>query len=799
MIRNYFKIAWRNIIRNKTYSFINLMGLVTGITCFLLLFLFIKDELSYDRYHTHAKDIYRVNRTFLSTDGTASLRLGHVAPPFGPLIKEDFSQVKEAVRLLGTNALIRKGEKIFLEENIYAAEENIFELFDFNILQGSGAHALVEPFSIMLSAPMAEKYFGTENPIGQFLRVDNQLEYKVTGVFEPLRAQSSFHPHFLVSFSSLNDDRIYGAEQLRTNWGNNSFALFLLLEPGTDPVAMQQQFPAFQNNRIGPNTSDYSVLSLTPLTDIHLHSHMDTELDTNSDIRYVYYFSAIALFILLIACINYMNLTTARAAKRAREIGIKKVLGVSRQQLIRQFISESIMFTVLALLFALFLTWMLLPYLNGFAGKRLALSTLLSPFYVLGLLVFVLLVALLSGSYPAFFLTSFKPVNILKGRLSQGLKSGQMRQVLVVVQFSIAVVLIGCTIVAYRQLQYMQDFDLGYSKDQVIVFKEGQNNGRFATMRNDLLSNSQVLEAGKSSRIPTGRLLDSWEAKVKRGDSLLPAAITVKMLTIDEHFIPAYQIGMAAGRNFSKEYPSDSTNGFILNKAATDMLGWKKPEEAIGNNFVYGGISGTIIGVSENYHFESLHQQIPPMVMLMGGGNMNWITVRIKGSQVQATIKHIQSVWNTHFPDQPFMYDFLDTRYGKLYELEQTQQTLLGGFALIAILISCLGLLGLSMYMTELRVKEIGIRKVLGASSEHIIRLLSVGYLKLVLVAIILAVPATWIIMDKWLQDFAYRIDISWYMFAFAGLLALLIAFATVSSQAIKAVLTNPIKALRND
>lgn len=799
MIKNYFRIAWRNIIRNKTYSFINLMGLVTGITCFLLLFLFIKDELSYDRYHTHSGDIYRLNRTFLSTDGTPSLRLGHVAPPFGPLIKEDFPQVKEAVRLFGTSALVRRGEMIFKEDNIFAAEENLFKVFDINLLQGNANYALAEPFSVMLSRPMAEKYFGREDPMGQVLRIDNQVDYKVTGVFEPLPLQSSFHPHFIASFSTLRDERVYGAESLRTNWSNNSFTLFLLLEPGTDPVAMEKAFPAFQNKHIGANTSDYSVLSLTPLTDIHLYSHLDTELEANSDIRYVYYFSAIALFILLIACINYMNLTTARASKRAREIGIKKVLGVSRPQLIRQFISESILFTGLALLFALLLTWLLLPYLNGFAGKSLTLLTLFSPLNVLWLLVFVLVTALLSGSYPAFYLTSFKPVNILKGRLSLGLKSGLMRQMLVVVQFSIAVLLIGCTIVAYRQLQYMQDFDLGYSKDQVVVFRGGSTQSQFTTIRNDLLTDSHVVEAGKSSRIPTGRLLDSWEAKVKRGDSLVPAAITVKMLTIDEHFIPAYQIKMAAGRNFSSQFPTDSTSGFVLNKAAASMLGWKDPEEALGNNFVYGDISGTIIGVSENYHFESLHQQIPPMVMLMSGGGMRWVSVRIKGSQVPATMQHIQSVWNTHFPDQPFGYDFLDSRYGRLYELEQTQQTLLGGFALIAILISCLGLLGLSMYMTELRIKEIGIRKVLGASSEHIIRILSVGYLKLVLAAIAVAVPVTWILMTQWLQDFAYRIDISWYMFGFAGLLAILIAFATVSTQAVKAALSNPLKALRND
>ncbi len=799
MITSYLTIAWRNILRNKTYSFINLMGLSVGICCFLLLFLFIKDELSYDRYHTHADRVYRLNRTFLSNDGTPSLNLGHVAPPFGPLIKEDFPQVQEVVRMFTTSALIRRGEMTFKEDNIYAAEENLFKIFDFKLLKGNAENALTEPFSIMLSQPMAEKYFGKEDPVGQVLRADNQADYKVTGVFEPLPAQSSFHPQFLASFSTLKDERVYGAERLRTDWGNNSFTHFLLLEPGADPVAMEKAFPAFQNKHVGPNTSTYSVLSLTRLTDIHLHSHKDTELEANSDIRYVYYFSAIALFILLIACINYMNLTTARASKRAREIGLKKVLGVGTPQLIRQFISESALFTVMALGFGLLLTWLLLPYLNRFAGKSIELSVLLSPVNLLWLVGFVAFVALLAGSYPAFYLTSFQPVNILKGSLASGIRNGRARQALVVLQFSIAVLLIGCTTVVYKQLQYMQDFDLGYSKDQVIVFRSGQSQTQFNTIRHDLLNSSQVLEVGRSSRIPTGRLLDSWDAKIMRGDSLIPTTITVKMLSIDDHFIPAYQIQMAAGRNFSPEFATDSVNGFILNETAIDMLGWKDPEKALGNRFVYGDINGTIVGVVKDYHFESLHQQIPPLVMLMDQNNPRWVSVRIKGSQVPTTIGYLQSVWEKHFPDQPFSYNFLDDRYTELYAQEKTQQTLLGTFAFIAILISCMGLLGLSMYMAELRVKEIGVRKVLGATSAHIVQLLSFSYLKLVLIAIVIAVPVTWVVMNQWLQDFAYRTEVRWYLFAGAGVLAVLIAFATVSWQAIKAAVANPVESLRNE
>lgn len=799
MISNYLKIAWRNLVRSKAYSLINLLGLTAGITCFLLLYLFIKDELSYDRYHTHADRIYRLNRTFISNDGTPSLRLGHVAPPFGPLVSQDFPQVEESVRMFGTSALVRRGDVIFKEENVYAAEESIFKVFDFRLLKGNPTHALTEPFSVVLSRPMAEKYFGGEDPVGQVLRLDNQIDYKVTGVFEPFPLQSSFHPWFMVSFSSLYDERVYGAERLRSDWGNNSFTQFLLLAPGTDPAALEKEFPAFQNRHMWPDASSFSVLSLTPLTDIHLHSHLDSEMEANSDIRYVYYFSAIAFFILLIACINYMNLTTARASRRTREIGFKKVLGVSRQQLIRQFLGESLMFTMLALVLGLAFSYLLLPYLNRFTGKDLTLLSLVSAQNLAAVLLFTVLVAVLSGSYPAFYLTSFLPANILKGQLKSGMKNGRARQALVVVQFSMTVLLIGCTVVVYQQLKYMQHYDLGYSRDQVISLRQGNTSSGFQTISNDLLTDSRVVEVGRSSRRPTGRLLDSQDAKVKRGDSLVPAEIDVKYLTVDEHFIPVYQIGMAAGRNFSDRFPTDLSGGFILNETAAAMLGWKEPEEAIGNSFVYGGVNGTIIGVTKDYHFESLHQRIPPMVMRMNQDNLRWISLRIKGIDVPATIQHLESVWRKHYPDQPFSYEFLDSRYEQLYALERTQQTLLGVFSGLAILISCLGLLGLSVYLAELRVKEIGIRKVVGASTGNIIQLLSVSYLKPVLLAIILATPATWIVMNNWLQDFAYRTEIQWWVFVVAGLAAMLIALLTVSGQAIRAAVANPVKSLRTE
>lgn len=799
MIRNYIKIAFRNLLKHKSFSFINIIGVAIGLACFLLLTIYVKDELSYDRHNTNADRIYRLSRTFLSKDGTESLRLGHAAPPFGPLIKQDFPQVEEVTRMLETDAIVRYGEHLFNEENLYAAEANLFKVFTFDVIQGNPASALVNPFSIMFSRPMAEKYFGKENPLGKTVRLDNLLDYTVTGVYEPLPSQATFHPNFLISFSTLNDNRVYGAEGLRTNWSNNSFSTFLLLPKNYDPAKLVSAFPSFQNRHIDSNASTYSVLNLMKLSDIHLHSHMDSEMEANGDIQYVYLFSAIAIFILLIACINYMNLATARSAKRAKEVGMRKVVGAMRSQLINQFLSESILLVCISLMLGMLIVAFCLPFLNEFTQKQLTLSALADPVFILVLISITLFTGLVAGSYPAFFLTSFQPTSVLKGKIASALKNGKLRQTLVVAQFSIAVVLIISTAVVYSQMKYIQNYKLGYSKDQVILLQAaGDSATNYEAISQQLKENSGITEVGRSSRIPSGRLLDSWGAYVMKGDSMAPTDISIKSLAVDEDFIPTYKIKMAAGRNFSKQYPTDKAEGFVLNATAARLLGWKNPQEAVGNRFGYGDIRGQIIGITEDYHFESLHQKVAPIVMFMHG-NMRWISVQVSGGDITGSIAHIKKVWESRFPGKPFVYEFLDERFGRLYAREQTQQLLFGVFAGIAIFISCLGLLGLSMFMAELRVKEIGVRKVLGASVSNLVVLLSNDFLKLVLIAIVIASPIAWYGMHRWLQEFAYHTEISAWIFIAAGALSAGIAMLTISFQSIKAALKNPIASLKSE
>ena len=661
--------------------------------------------------------------------------------------------------------------------------------------------ALVNPFAILFSRPMAKKYFGTENPVGKIVRLNNQFDLTVTGVFEPLPVQAHMHPSFLLSFSTLNDNRVYGAEGLRTNWSNNSFNTYLLLHPGTDPQRLEAAFPAFQNNHIpaedGRQASTFSVLTLQKLTDIHLHSHTDSEVEPTGDISYIYLFSAIGLFILLIACINYMNLATARSAGRAKEVGMRKVVGALRAQLIGQFLSESLLLVLFALSVAILLVVLCLPALNDFTHKQLSFKQLIDPGFLSILVGVTLLTALLAGSYPAFFLTSFRPLGVLKGQIASAMRTGTLRQVLVVTQFAIAIVLIISTAVVYSQMKYIQNYQLGYQKEQMLLLPDvGDSTTNYETFRQQLVQIGIARGMGRSSRIPSGRLLDSYNARTTTGDSMAPIGINLRALRIDHNFIPTYQIAMAAGRNFSRAYPTD-TAMVVLNETAVRLLGWT-PEQAIGKPFQYGPASGQIIGVTKDFHFESLHQQMAALAMILTPRQLNWLSVPLTGN-IPAGVQRVEAVWKQFFPAQPFNYQFLDERFDRLYAREQTQQTLFSIFAGVAILISCLGLFGLSMFMAEVRTKEIGIRKVLGASEISLVALFSKDFVKLVFVALVIATPVAWYAMHTWLNDFAYRTGIYWWVFLLAGGLTMLIALLTVSFQSVKAALMNPVKSLRSE
>lgn len=811
MIKNYLRSAWRNITRHKFISFINIFGLTVGLTCCLLILSYIINERSYDKSNKNADDIYRITRIFYSGNGVESLHLSAIAPAFGPLLPAAFPDIKEMTRVLpnGTTAL-RYKDKLFNEENAFFADEHMFDFFNTPVLKGDPHTALLEPYSIMLTEAMAKKYFDGADPMNKTILLDNlKHAFKVTGIFKPFPANSHLHPEILMSFNTLKDTAVYGEKQLNTSYGNNAFYTYLLFPKGYNIDRIEFQLPAFLDKYVhlrgmpgNIKTHQATKLTIQKLTDIHLHSHLDDEIEPNGDIKRVYIFSAVALFILLIACINYMNLSTARSALRAKEIGIRKVIGAQRKEIISQFLSESVLITWVAMLLAISLTYFLLPVINKISGQDLSFNALLQPQITLCLIALPFFVGLISGIYPALFMSSFIPVKVLKGILNVGNTNISFRKILVVVQFSISIILIVATSIVFQQLRYIQNTSLGFNKDHIITTAYIRSLGsRYESFRADLLKNPAIEDVARSSRIPSGRLLDESDAKILEGGAMQQIKVDLKFITTDYGFIPTYGMQMAAGRNFSRAMSTD-TNNYVINEAAVRVLGWKTPQNALDKDLTYGGIKGKVIGVVKDFHFESLHQPIIPLLFQLPSvrnSYYNRMSVKVDGRNVRSAINTLQTVWRQYLPETPFDYNFLDEQFGKLYQSEQQQGTLFTIFSCIAIFIACLGLFGLSAFTITQRVKEIGVRKVLGASVAQIVAELSKDFLRLVLIAAVIAFPVAWYMMSKWLMDFAFRINIGLWVFVMAGIIAVVIAFATISFQSIKAALANPVKSLRSE
>lgn len=809
MISNYFKIAIRNLARNKVYSAINIGGLAVGIAACILIFLFVKDELSYDRYHTNADRVYRVTRDFVSGDGNVSLHLARVAPPVGPLLEQDFPQIEAVTRMVTSELLLENKEtqQTFREDDVFFVEPTAFQLFDINLIKGNPEKALRDPFTVLLSEKTAEKYFPGEDPVGKVLHFGEQSSLRVEGVFESFPANSHLHPEFMASFSTLNDSTIYGADALKTNWGNNSFPTYLLLPSEEEAKRLEAQFPAFLDKHLagtdhadGTKPSNFTNLYLQKLTDIHLHSNLDSELEVNGDIDSITVLSVVALIILLIACINYINLSTARSTSRAKEVGVRKVIGAARHNLVFQFLLESILTVAIATILALGLVEFCLPWLNNFTDKSMNFNVFTDNWLLLLLLLLPIMIGILAGLYPALYLSHFQAATVLKGALSSSSKNPMLRKMLVVLQFSVSIVLIIATGIIFQQLMFIKNKDLGFNKDQLVILQENTAlRPQMDAFKAELLKSSTIEGVGRSQLIPTEQLLNSAGAEVAKGDSMAPTAATIKFVTVDHDLIDVYDMKMVAGRNFSRKFRSDDTAAYILNEAAIRMIGWKDPQQAINQSFTYGGNNGRIIGVVKDINFESLHKEISPMVfMITGWGNYQHISIKISGDPKQA-LAHIEETWNKFLPTYPFEYEFMDQLYGQTYEAEQKKGQIFTIFSCIAILIACLGLFGLASYTTVQRRKEIGIRKVFGAPIASIVALISKDFMKLVLVANILAWPIAWYAMRQWLNDFAYRIDMSTDIFILAAVVAFIIAMATISYQALKAATSDPVKSIRTE
>ena len=797
MFRNYFKVALRNLVRHKAFSFINLLGLAVGMACCILILLFVRSELSYDRFHANADRIWRVTREWINENGATSLHLGYVAPPIAPLLANDFPDILQAVRIQTPGAmLVNHNERAFLEERLLFADENLFEVFSFRLLEGDPKTALKDPFTIVITPKTAKKYFGGENPLGQVLRLDGRIDAKVTGVVSEAPMNAHFHYDLIGSLNSLK--QLYGQQEFE-NWGSNNYATYLLMPPGYPIENLRSKLRNFLDRHQDPEAHKRNRLHLQPLTDIHLRSHLDSEMEANSDIAYVYIFSAIAVFILLIACVNFMNLSTARSSIRAREVGLRKVVGADRGQLIRQFLGESLLLAFLSLGLALIMVFLAKPAFSAFVAREMSLNFVREPALLAGLVGIALFVGFAAGIYPSFVLSSMRPVRILKGSKGSASHGAAFRSVLVLAQFAVSIVLIVCVGVVSRQLNYTRNKRLGFDKERIVVLDmNAEMRARYDAVRDRLLTYPGIIDAAGSRRVPSDRLLDSSDAKIIEGSAGQSINFRIAFVCVDYAFIDTYGMGMAAGRNFSKEHSTDAKEAFIINEKAARELGWT-PEQAVGKPFYYGfgDRKGRIIGVVKDFHFESLHQEIAPLIFFIQPSQFRLMSVRIRPGDIPATLAYLQSRWAEWRPGFPFKYSFIDENFAALYRAEEKLGKVFSGFSVLAVFIACLGLYGLASFSAERRTKEIGIRRIMGATTPRLVLMMSRDFTRWVLAANVVAWPVAYLAMRSWLGGFAYHVNPGLMQFGLAGVSVLLIALLTVSYQAIRAALGNPADALR--
>ena len=786
MFQNFIKITLRNLFKYKTFSLVNLLGLLVGLTCFLLIGLWIRDELSYDQFHTFSHRLYRVMERARYSDGEVFTQAS--APgPLGQMIKAEVPEVVYASTMdWWTNTIIGYDNQSVKEAGRYVGED-FLKMFSFPLLHGDKERALSEPNSIVISRKLADKLFPGVDPMGKMVKVADRLEHLVTGVVADLPTNTVFEFEFLLPVNDFLERNAWARD-----WNNNGLITWVMLDEGADVDAVNLKIKDFLKER---SEQDQTELFLQPLTDVYLRTDYENGTYAGGGrIEQVRLFGMIALLLLLIACINFMNLSTARASIRAKEVGVKKVIGAGRPWLALQFLGEAVLMCVLAAVVSLLVLDLLLPWFNQFTGKELAFPFgEISTWLLFGGIILV--TGLLAGSYPAFALSSFRPIVVLKGKTSSATKGALLRKGLVVAQFSIAVFLIGSMLVIQQQMDFLKNENLGYEKEQLLfVTMNPQIQSKYNSFKAELANLPGVQSVAASHSQLTEFFNSSselhWEGKDPSDDRQFIFE------TVTPDYLTTIGASLVEGRDFSTDHPADTSN-FIINESAVQQMGLQPP--LLGQSLEMWGSQGQIVGVVKDFHFTSLKSTIKPLVLIMNSPYVWTANVRLDGRQIPETLRQMERICQQYSPAYPFEYAFADEAYQRLYENEQVVSRLSSIFAFLAIFVSCLGLFGLATFMAERRHKEISIRKVLGATAGSVVGLLSKDFLQLVLIALVVASPLAYYFMDQWLQDFAYRIDMPWWVFVLAGGLAVGIAFFTVSLQSVKAALADPVESLRSD
>ena len=799
MFKNYLKITLRNIKNHKGYSFINVFGLVTGLTSCILIVSYVLYELSYDKYHKNADRIFRLAASVDMSGKTTKLAVTD-APAALALIN-DYPEVLDAVRFYRVQKVpVEYKDRQFYEENIFLADKSVFNVFSFKLLAGDPTTALQNPFSVVITEEIAKKYFADEDPLGQVFKFNNQVDLNITGVVKDVPENSHF------KFDILGSIQFMYAQSSRRmqQWLNSDFYTYILLSEKFNYRDLELKFPAFIDKYIGEVLKGTGIkfeFFLQPLTSIHLHSRLEAEITGNSDITYIYVFIVIAVFILLIACINYMNLATARSNTRAGEIGMRKILGSDRGKLIKQFLGESLLYSLFSLVVAFMLALIIFPVFSSISGRNLGINFARFPWLIPGFLIIAVFTGISAGSYPAFFLSSFKPIRILRGNLSHGRSALLFRNTLVIIQFVISITLIIGTFIILNQLKFMKNRRLGFDKEHVVVLPimDGGIRRSLETIKEDLLSYEGIKSVGAASHIPGER--PPSHAFIPEGFSENQTQLMMD-INCDWDFITTMEMEIIEGRNFSRDFSLDRNQSVIINETAAKKYGWEK---AVGKTIqvIRGSgantriIEKTVIGVVKDFHMVSMHKKIVPVCIRNESSPLNYIFIRTRPGDIVNAMGFIREKWKTVDPNRPFEYLFLDENFDRQYKADERLSEIFACFTLLSIFIACLGLFGLASFTTSQRTKEIGIRKVMGASVSGIVLLLSKNFLKWLILANIIAWPVSYYFMQQWLQNFAYRTSINIAFFIFAGILTLIIAVITISFQSVKAAKTNPVNSLK--